>query len=238
MAKPATKKRKILSAWFRKHPRAAGVNRPRYTEAYFEPYTIAIGSLLLAWNSLHEQLARLFIMALGIEQFAQTNAIWHKQIRDYAKRELLRTAIDNIRSDLLRGRGVEVVNEVVWILDAANALEGFRDDSAHTPLKYDSTPNILTLTDILLNPGVFGPMMVYPDTTLQNPKAVRLNKTNRDLLIEYRYARERCLVLRDYAVAIDHAWADPRATWPDRPDLPNRMPNRRKTPKVSHQSQK
>jgi hypothetical protein len=226
MAKNIPKGRKTLSTWFRKNRSAQPIG-PRYTEAHFDPYARAIGSLLLAWNDLHEQLSRLFIMAMGIEQFAQSNAMWHKQIRDGAKRELLRSAIENIRSGLLLGRS-KVPEEIIWILDAARALEGFRDDSAHTPLQYSASPNILTLTDILSNQNIFGPITVYPDTTLQNPKAVRLSANNKDLLVEYRYARERSIVLRDYAVAIDHAWANERVSWPDRPDLPNRKPSRRK----------
>jgi hypothetical protein len=92
--KKSRQKRKTLSAWFRSNRTAPPVG-PRYTEAHFEPYAKAIGSLLLAWNDLHEQLSRLFIMAMGIEQFAQSNAIWHKQIRDGAKRQLLNTAMEN-----------------------------------------------------------------------------------------------------------------------------------------------
>jgi hypothetical protein len=66
--KKSRQKRKTLSAWFRSNRTAPPVG-PRYTEAHFEPYAKAIGSLLLAWNDLHEQLSRLFIMAMGIEQF-------------------------------------------------------------------------------------------------------------------------------------------------------------------------
>jgi hypothetical protein len=116
--------------------------------------------------------------------------------------------------------------EIVWILDAADKLEGFRDDSAHTPLRY-------------LFRGVVPDMKsaaTFPETTFQNPRAIRLEKKGRDMVTEYRYARERIIVLRDYIIAIDAAWSNTRLPWPDRPDLPERKPRKARQNPGTHKS--
>jgi hypothetical protein len=238
MAKNTTKKPKSLSAWFKR----SGVHvvpRHKFTEAHFEPYAKAIGSLLLAWNDLHERLSTLFVMAMGIEHFTKSFAIWHRTVRDLGKRQMLKEAVTNMGASQMLGRP-KVADEIVWILDVANKLEGFRDDSAHTPLQYASEHSLLTLAEMLTMPNLYDFVVpkVRPNASFANPKAQRLEKDKRDLLVEYRFARERVLVLRDYAIAIDYAWANGQAPWPDRPHLPDRKPSRRSKDRASRQKRK
>ena len=42
------------STWFKENS-GAGLPRARFTEPYFDAYTKSVGSLLLAWNDLHER---------------------------------------------------------------------------------------------------------------------------------------------------------------------------------------
>jgi hypothetical protein len=209
------KKPKTLTGWFKKTGAFRWAHHPRFTETVFQPYATAVGQLLLAWNDLHERLSILFVTTMGGGWVNRPLAIWHGATRDYAKRQMLGAAIANMPESEKAGRP-KLVEEIEWILDAADKLEGFRDDSAHTPFRYlfrGLVPDIKST-------------IVSPDITFQNPRAIRLTTKGKDMLIEYRYARERIVVLRDYAIAIDAAWGNERLPWPDRPDLPERKPRR------------
>jgi hypothetical protein len=217
------KKPHSLARWFKHSGAFRWARRHRFTEPYFEPYAKAIGQLLLAWNDLHERLASLFVMAMGGGWVDRPLGIWHSVRSDYSKRRLLREAIAKL-PDNEKANREKLTDEIEWILDASDKLEGLRDDSAHTPLHYLMMGNLLTLADLLAVSDIYQAMSsgVFPDTSFQNPRAMQLDKKKKDLLIECRYARERITVLRDYAIAIDAAWANARLAWPDRPILPER----------------
>jgi hypothetical protein len=255
MRKSNTRKAKSLSTWFRQYGK--WFVHHRFTEPHFDAHTKAIGSLLLAWNDFHERLSTLFVNAMGVQQFTRSFAIWHTTRNDYSKRKLLRAALENLPHSemgkpiknpdgtLMRnpdgsftGVRLTLVDEITWILDAADKLEGARDDSAHTPLRYASLGDLLSLAELITTPDPPTERVVMAQDGFANPRATRLRKSNRDLLIEYRYARDRILILRDYAVAIEHTWSNPPLPWPDRPSLPERRPSRRSKGAASHQKQK
>jgi hypothetical protein len=231
--KRSTKKGRPLSTWFRKSQMHFA--RPKFTEPYFAQHTKSIGQLLLAWNDLHERLCALFVEAMGAHHIAQSHAIWIGTFRDGEKRRLLQRSIENLSKTQMKGRP-KVAEEIDWILKVAQELEGFRDDSAHTPLLYTSTANQLTPAELILAKGRLPDPEVFPNTGWQNPKAVRL--INKNLIVERRYAKERVLILRDYAIAISYAWMSERLPWPDRPDLPDRKPSPRRKSRVAHPTQK
>jgi hypothetical protein len=85
--------------------------------------------------ALTSMLSALFVMSMGIGQFNRSFALWHETRNDYGKRRLLRTAIANLPASEI-GERTELVAEITWILDAADKLEGLRDDSVHTPVHY------------------------------------------------------------------------------------------------------
>jgi hypothetical protein len=228
------KKAKSLSAWFKRTGMHV-VPRHKFTEVHFEPYTKSIGSLLLAWNDLHERLSTVFVMAMGLKQFARSFALWHETRNDVGKRRLLRAAIANLPASEI-GERKKLIAEITWLLKAVDKLEGLRDDSVHTPLIY-TFPNILTLAEVILGRDA-GVPTVMPHTGFANPRALLIETKKQNMLVELRYARSRVLVLRDYAIAIDHAWANARVPWPDRPDLPNRKPSRRSKGSASRRKQK
>jgi hypothetical protein len=234
------KKAKSLSAWFRRTGAHKWAARPRFSEVHFEPYTKAIGQLLLAWNDLHEKLATLFVSAMGGGFVNRPLAVWHKTRMDSAKRELLRAAIAHL-TDREIGNRPKLVDEITWILDNAKKLEDLRDDSAHGPLSVGYVSlSFLEFDDILSNTGLldrFKPF-VGPNTILQNPRALSMQKRAADLLRDFKYARERVLILRDYAIAIDAAWSNARLPWPDRPALPDRSSIRTNKGSAKRQKQK
>jgi hypothetical protein len=224
MPKRTPKRARNLSTWFKRvgFPPV----RHQFNEPHFQPYTRSIGSVLLAWNDLHERLSTVFVMAMGLHQFARSFALWHETRSDFNKRRLLRAAIENLPASEIGERST-LVEDIAWILDKADKLEGLRDDSAHTPLHYTGTAN-LSLVELLATPYELLNVKptVIPNTSFANPRAFRLHQHKRDMLAEYRYARERIVILRDFAIAIDYAWANARLPWPDRPDLPDRKPSR------------
>jgi hypothetical protein len=243
------KRGKTLSTWFRQNGKFFA--RHRFTELHFEAHAKTIGSLLLAWNDFHERLSTLFVNAMGVHQFARSFAIWHVTRSDLGKRQLLRSAITNLPGSemgvrirhpdgSLTGGRPQLVKEITWILDAADKLEGFRDDSAHTPLNYAYLGDVLSLADLLITPNLFDPRerAVTAHTGFANPRALRLLSSKRDLLVERRYGRDRILILRDYTIAIEHAWLNPPVPWPDRPSLPERRPSRRSKDSVSPRKKK
>jgi hypothetical protein len=190
-------------------------------------------------------------MAMGIKQFERSFAVWHQTRNDYGKRQLLRAAISKLPWDemgvgirrldgsITDRRGPKLVEEITWILDVANKLEDWRDDSAHTPLRHAYVGDVLSFEKLLAtSPGAsdLSRRIVIAQTGFANPRA--LKNSNKDLLIEARYARERILVLRDYAIAIDFAWSNPPVPWPDRPVLPERKPNRQSKGQASRRKQK
>jgi hypothetical protein len=233
------KKAKKLSTWFRR----AGLHSlglHRFTEPHFEKHAKLIGSLLLAWNDLHEHLASLFVWVMGQRHWKRSFAIWHAIRSDAGKRRLFREAMVNFSEeeldDTARSRAAK---EIGWILDAVNKLEGFRDESAHTPLTYRSI-GIFEADNILSMPDIFElqQKVVVPQAGFNNPMALRHHEKQRDLLIEYRYARERIIILRDYIVAIECVLWNPPLPWPDRPSLPDRKPSRRSKGRASRQKKK
>lgn len=232
------KRRKTLASWYKRSGAAKWARRHRFTETHFEPYTKAIGRVLLAWNDLHEHLATLFVIAMGGGWTNRPLAVWHSVRNDLGKRKLLKAAIEK-QLDSEKARRPKFAEEILWIIKEANSLEGFRDDSAHTPLAAsgDSTltiANILTAPDVLL----VGAPLVFPHTLTQNPRAERLDQPDKNLLTEYEYARDRIIVLRDYAIAIEAGWDELRLPWPDRPDLPERKPNRQSKGRGSRRKKK
>jgi hypothetical protein len=219
------KKAKNLSAWFK---RAPPFIRHRFSEPHFRPYAVAIGELILAWNDLHERLAGLFAQAMIGSNVKQSFGVWHKTRADQAKRNLLKAAITNIPDRDLIKRPT-VVKEIAWILEVADKLEGLRDDSVHGPLT--ASWGILERAIGLSKP------IVTPNTYFGNQRAHRL-KQNEDILRDFKYAKRRILILRDYVLAIDTAWLNVNMPWPDRPELPDRNSNRQYKGSAKHPKKK
>lgn len=213
------KKPRNLDEWFEGAGAHAFAVRPQFNEDYFVPYTQAIGRVLLAWNDLHERLGTLFADLLGQDSIDRSLVLWHSIRNDLGKRRLLRATLGTLNEQETSKRP-KLVGEAEWILNVADRLEGLRDDSAHTPLLFTFL-DILSMPDLLSASDIFQ-MEVTPHVAFYNPRAIRMSK--KDLLIEYEYARERILRLRDYVIAIDAAWSNTPLPWPDRPDLPERKP--------------
>jgi hypothetical protein len=210
----------IIAKWFKRVKADKWARRHSFTEKEFVPYVKAIGQLLSAWNDLHERLSLLFVMALGAGWVSRPLAVWHSVRTDHSKRRMLLSALSELPEGEKAKRD-KLISEIKWILDAADKLEGIRDDAAHTPLyHYPPLSSKKALTKLIAS-GVFA------DDTFNHPRAHTINQKKKNLLTEFEYARARAVALRDYTMAIDLAWGNAQLPWPDRPSLPEREPTNR-----------
>ena len=105
----------------------------------------------------------------------------------HSKRQAIREAIVKLQDSGKAGRD-RLVDEIAWVLNAADKLEGLRDDAAHTPLQISG--DLFAIADVFSVADFFSAgSRVLPDTTFQNPRAARLDQKNKDVLMEYKYAR-------------------------------------------------
>lgn len=188
----------------------------RYTAREFRPYVTALGQLALAWNDLQESLAGLFWTAMlsGPPQAGdfvdyRPLRIWHAIRSDRSQKDMLRAILVHYRVDWKRPT---FIDDVKWLLGAAEGLENARNDAIHSPLFF--------VERSLYGISHLG-KKVAPADWLFNPRAVSLAK-RADLLAEFRYCRDTAITLSDYAREMDSALLHPRRPWPGRPRLPNR----------------
>jgi hypothetical protein len=157
-------------------------------------------------------------MALGGGFTNRPLALWNTVRNDYGKRRLLLAAIKEVPDNEI-GRHQKLREEIIWIVETSDKLEGYRDDAAHTPLGYSYPLSTNPFASLLETASG-----IFADSIMWNPRAVRVNREGMDLLAEFEYARQRVVILRDYALAIDLAWGNEKLSWPDRPPLPNPPP--------------
>lgn len=196
-----------------------------FNERDYKPYALAIGQIALAWNDLHEKLGEIFVCILdGIdnietddERLEQLAAVWSSANNDRAKRNILEAllATASTKDTTARPRMVE---DVRWLLKEANKLEDVRNDVVHSPLLW------LGYTQILAKFVRGEGLTIVPNVTLGNTRAVKLAKKDlrRHLIVDFRWARNAILVLRNYAHDLRLALLIDGRAWPGRPRLPNR----------------
>ena len=194
----------------------------RFTEHHFEPYVKGIGQLVLAWNSLQDALALTFqsltvgtIFYAADDQGAQIRGAWNAINSDRDRRKMLRAVV---AAATKRQRGVfpNLTDDLIWLLNRADELEDVRNNIVHSPLM------LLTgKRDPFWNTR---PDLVTPAVFMENPRALRLIKTN--LLAEFRWCRDSTLVCRDFAVQMNRALISVGYPWPKTPSLPNHAPKK------------
>src|SRR5215211_6790047 len=94
------------------------------------PYITALGELVIAWNSLQEQLAELFWTVTGISNGRVPLAIWHAANSDRTQRQMLRAAAENA---FATDKDKKTRDDILWLLDRANSLADQRNDAIHSP---------------------------------------------------------------------------------------------------------
>lgn len=213
-----------------RHPKSRSAKRlpkhlagDRFTERDYQAYAMAIGQLALAWNDLHEKLGLIFVTMFDEIIYPDPDdydedlksvwaSVWSSSTIDRLKREMLKSAISEIE-DLELLNFPKLKDDVVWVLNQADRLEDARNNAVHSPL-------LLLAARGSIFEGMFP--NVIPNPMLSNKRAVRLIRSQRELLDEFRWCRDATLELRDFALRIKLALTVENYVWPDRPRLPSR----------------
>jgi hypothetical protein len=206
----------------------AVIKAPSYEERrkIIEPYLIATGELVYAWNQLHEELAGLFWRITGIKNGAIPFAIWHSTPSDHGQRAMLKAA-----AKVALAKNEAALKEVLWLLDRIDkSLRHKRNDAIHAP--------VVLVTD---DKGT----IIAPRDMTNNPRALALR--GKEILKEITWYRETAEALRAFCwqlrMALRPGGSHPL---PKRPDMPHlgtqKVPkdthrgNTQKAPRRPHQS--
>lgn len=123
------------------HP--SRITKRSYTGRLFSKHALAVGRLTLAWNSLHEQLGKLFWTITGGDSAVVLSA-WHSLKSDRSQRDMLKAAANSRFGDGDEGKKI---SELLKLIDKTSAM---RDAAVHGPMslrlhdgKWSATPNHL-----------------------------------------------------------------------------------------------
>jgi hypothetical protein len=93
---------------------------PTFREPDFEPYTLAIGSLVLIWNDLHERLAWLFWILLRDDLPDRAIECWNSLRFDSPRRQALKDAAKEVAKE--RSEFSKMSDEITWLCDRLDVL--------------------------------------------------------------------------------------------------------------------
>jgi hypothetical protein len=177
-----------------------------YSHNAFRPYVAAIGQLSLAWNAYHEEMSLLFCTIMGSGFANQYLAVWHAVRSDRDLRAVLRAAAISCREvvETKSEVGKRLVSDVTWVTNQGDSIEETRNNVLHSPL------------------WGYGTGLVMPLIGLGHERALKLAKSKRGLLAEFRWCRDAAITLSGFVKDLDKHLSGRRQTWPDRPPLPNR----------------
>ena len=190
------------------------------------PYVLALGNLVIAWNALQENLAELFWAITDLPDGTIPLSIWHSTNNDRTQREMLRAMTEAIFTQraareldaTVKGNTLRIRDDIIWLINKANSLADQRNDAVHSPLWFviDATGS-----------GKIGEMI--PADYFGNPRAKKLK--GKDLLNEFRWYRQSADTLASYALRIRFVLSPGLTPWPDRPQMPRLVQSRTRKPK-------
>jgi hypothetical protein len=148
------------------------------------------GEVITAWNDLKASLFGIFGALLRMNSQPRYDgngdlplALWHSIQSDSTQRELLLAAA----TAQLRAKSADLLRRIRWLRDTIDKLAHLRNDPAHTPIAFASSPD--------------GDSYLVQDWFTGRPAAVnRLGKT--PLHTTWRKMRGDLFALSAYAVAI------------------------------------
>jgi hypothetical protein len=198
-------------------------NDPKFskisTEEFIErltPFAGEIGLVVVSWNSLHHELARLFWYLTGIEDGAIPLAIWNSQSSDRAQRKMLRDVADITFTDSMMFRkalmaekrlNALALGHVRWLLGEVDQAAEHRNNFVHAPF------------ELTLGRDDGGVDALSPITIQGNRRAMNL-KDKADLVADLQSHRRQLVSLSrfTYILASRIRWPD-SGPWPNRPIL-------------------
>ncbi|MBC8038792.1 MAG: hypothetical protein H7X89_16430 [Rhizobiales bacterium] len=182
-------------------PNIIHIPTKRQMNKALKEYSTGLAQLIIEWNYLHENLAKLFCRTIDTINAAVPLAIWHSIRSDLVQRQILRAAAEERYAHEKKTR-----DEIIWLLDKIDhSLSGKRNDVIHSPIS--------------LVTNAIGTQISTPINT-SNPRALSLK--GKELVKELVWYRDTAYVLRLYAREL-HRALNPTAhrPWPDRPMLPS-----------------
>jgi len=193
-------------------PKFSKVSPEEFTRR-LTPFAGEIGHIVVSWNALHEQLARLFWHVMGIEDGATPLAIWNSQASDRAQRKMLRDVAEiaftgsMLREPLMaeKRQNGAALRDVRWLLSEIDKAAEHRNNFVHAPFEL-----------ILGRDGVDA---LSPVTIQGNRRAMNLvGKV--DLVTELRSHKRRLVSLAKFTnvLASRIRWPE-SGPWPEQPDI-------------------
>ena len=169
-----------------------------FQDEVFEPYAIAIGHTVLAWNDLHRWLGCLLESVLFPRQSNPMRVLWNSATQDRAARQMLRAAV----SYRYPANSSVKHDPIMWLIGQVDALEDIRNDIIHTALMRNRQGGVVV-------------------SSTETKRAAKLASKS-DLLGEIHWCCDTTIALRNYALAIDRGLESVHGTLPRIPSLPNR----------------
>ena len=92
-----------------------------FQDEVFDPYALAIGQAVLAWNDLHAWLGALLQSILYPRQWNLMDLLWNSMTQDRAARQMLRAAASwHYRIN------AEAAEAVIWLVGQVDRVEDAR----------------------------------------------------------------------------------------------------------------
>jgi hypothetical protein len=183
-----------------------------------EPHATRIGQLVIAWNGLHDRLAKLFELVVNSPYREMGISIWHSTDNDFTQRKMLRAAVGKCKKLQVSQR-----DDILWMLNQIDdPLRHDRNDVIHSPYMH-----IHGLAEAAR-------MHIMPDFHSENPRAKSLfTKTLMSDLAEHiEETTKLAHALDAFADDIFRTILNPiERSWPQKPELPRA--HRKKIPKGS-----
>jgi hypothetical protein len=183
-------------------------------------YATRLGQLIFAWNNLHDNLSKLFELAVDSPSRKIGVSIWYSTESDFAQRKMLRAAIERTTKLSKPQR-----DDIIWMLNRIDeSLRHHRNDAIHSPYVF-----IQHFSDT-------SRILVIPDPSSDSPRAKSLmNKGAQNLKAYLEENTELAELLNDYAADMFKAILNPSGRrWPNKPELPHAR--RKKIGRVGHRT--
>ena len=177
--------------------------------AKIQPYFIAVGRVIHAWNQLQEALGQLFATIVDSDHKVVL-AVWYSSKSDRAQHEMLRAAINESDDARWPKSHPSAKDDLSWLLKKAAKLAIQRNEAVHAP--------------IAMVVGE-GKLEIVPSYFFGHPLAEGLK--GKDLLQELDWCERWATALQNFAdearVGLKHA----KRPWPIKPTPPNRSPRKK-----------
>ncbi|MGQ0443722.1 MAG: hypothetical protein ACT4O2_00985 [Beijerinckiaceae bacterium] len=166
----------------------------------FEEYCMAVGKVCHAWNYFHEKLGMLYARFSSLDAQAARN-VWYSKFQDRWQRKALREKVDTVSN----WPNATARDDVIWLLDHADALARDRNDAIHAPC-------CLYIGGKDGGRSVMGPAFFNGHPRVENLRGKKI-------LSEFDWCEKYTEWLTRFTMQVEKAFSK-QCPWPQRPALP------------------